>query len=449
MIGLFYEMGALRVGSDKLLRTNMDTWNRNYSMLFIDNPVGTGYSYVRPKIQRTTKASATTEELMGFEGEVVKAKCPTLPKVVETDDYDEYEPYAKYSDGYTTNQAAVASDMLMFLDKFYDVFPELRQAKLVISGESYAGKYVPSVAAAILHRNARVQREALRRRGMTQVNQKQLGMANAIDTNTPENKNEKNSNQEVEQMQGYITRNTIPLRGIAIGNGLTDPLSQIVQHAPQALALGLVSTPQSHKIQDLAFKSVKSAKQGLWLESTAARNELFEYFKVVTGGINWYDVRKGDIPNSWENMNQLLNTDPIKGALNVPFELPYDKDPEVYAHLAEDVMKSAKKYVEYILQSGTVGVLLYQGQFDFRDGILSSNEWIETLEWMGREAYLNASRKIWKLDGHVVGYEREVTGVNAVNGFLKRVEVLHAGHLSPMDAGSATRDMITNFVEGL
>jgi len=46
----------------------------------------------------------------------------------------------RYDEGYVTNQDGVAADMLTFIHKFYDNFPEKRKADLFLVSESYGGK---------------------------------------------------------------------------------------------------------------------------------------------------------------------------------------------------------------------------------------------------------------------------------------------------------------------
>lgn len=65
---------------------------RRYNLLFIDNPVGTGFSF--------TKKDA----------------------------------------GYATNQTDVARDLYSALQQFLTLFPDLRNNDFYVTGESYAGK---------------------------------------------------------------------------------------------------------------------------------------------------------------------------------------------------------------------------------------------------------------------------------------------------------------------
>ncbi|KAJ3194807.1 hypothetical protein HK101_001868 [Irineochytrium annulatum] len=346
MIGLFYEMGPLRVGPDMLLHRNGDTWNTNCSMVFIDNPVGTGYSNVLAK---------EDAHIAGMGQVAIRQPC--LPLKDEATG-DRATPH--FVKGYVNNQAAVGHDLVVFLKKFYAIFPEELSSPLYLSGESYAGKYVPHFATSVLNHNARLN-------------------ADAEDSHL------------------------IPLRGVAIGNGLTDPSSQVLLHAPQALALGLVSKKQSEKMMEAAKSAVSLAGEGRWRDAASERERIFDLFKNFTGGINWYDVRKGDVPNDWSDMIKLLNLPATKEAVNVPQGAAFETDAGVRTHLAEDIMRSAKPEVERLLREG-IKVMLYQGQFDFRDGILASTDWINSMEWKGKDSFLEADRRIWKVQGHVAGY---------------------------------------------
>ncbi|KAJ3203505.1 hypothetical protein HDU82_006531 [Entophlyctis luteolus] len=383
-IGLFYEMGPLRLTSDLKLYRNNQTWAASASMLFIDNPVGTGYSKVDPVSTGDSSTNVTKQQ-------------------------------NSYSDGYVTDQKSVGRDLTRFLERFYGIFPEQRLSRLFIAGESYAGKYIPAFAEAIISRNRAAKQAIL----------------------------ETNSQPSLENITLF------PLSGIAIGNGLTDPVSQIKSHAPLALAFGLVNDKQAVVLDKHASEAIDFANAGRWREATASRNRLFEAFKAFSGNINPYDIRKGSVQNSWILMETFLNLNYVKKALNVPTTLKFEKDPKVAEMLFEDGMKSMKNTVSHLLssnrwspfreQKAALSVLLYQGQFDFRDGILSSSQWISSLEWSGSEGFNSAERNVWEIEGKVAGYVTEFAQ-------LKRIEILLAGHLSPQDAPVATKKMIEHFI---
>ncbi|KAI5640695.1 serine carboxypeptidase domain-containing protein [Phthorimaea operculella] len=106
LYGLFTEIGPFVVTDDNQLEEIKYSWGKNHSLLFIDNPVGTGFSF--------------------------------------TDD----------DRGYATNQTTIGENLYAALQQFLTIFPELRKAPLTVAGESYAGKHIPSLGVQILwHRN--------------------------------------------------------------------------------------------------------------------------------------------------------------------------------------------------------------------------------------------------------------------------------------------------------
>ena len=65
--------------------------------------------------------------------------------------------------------------------------------------------------------------------------------------------------------------------------------------------------------------------------------------------------------------------------------------------------------------------------------------WVKAMEWEGIEKYLNADRKIWKVNGEIAGYVQKWQN-------LTNVVVLGAGHLLPTDQPVNSQAMIENWV---
>ncbi|KAJ6890961.1 hypothetical protein NC651_024466 [Populus alba x Populus x berolinensis] len=64
--------------------------------------------------------------------------------------------------------------------------------------------------------------------------------------------------------------------------------------------------------------------------------------------------------------------------------------------------------------------------FDLRDGVVSAEAWVKTMEWEGSGKYLMAERKAWKVKGVLAGYVHKW-------GSFSNTAVLEAGHLVPTD----------------
>nr|GMD95895.1 serine carboxypeptidase-like 45 [Ipomoea batatas] len=102
-LGLFMENGPFRPGKDGNLIKNEFSWNLVSNMLYVDSPVGVGFSY-----------SNTSS------------------------DYDNW------------NDTMTADENLKFLLKWFEKFPEYRNLDLYLAGDSYAGHFVPQLAALLL-----------------------------------------------------------------------------------------------------------------------------------------------------------------------------------------------------------------------------------------------------------------------------------------------------------
>ncbi|KAL3186970.1 hypothetical protein MRX96_004773 [Rhipicephalus microplus] len=101
LFGLFVEHGPYLVAKGGVPEFRNTTWTKRYSMLYIDNPVGAGFSFTQ-------------------------------------DD-----------NGYARNEDDVGRDLHEALQQFFTLFDEYATNDFYATGESYAGKYVPAIAHAI------------------------------------------------------------------------------------------------------------------------------------------------------------------------------------------------------------------------------------------------------------------------------------------------------------
>ncbi|KAE8666571.1 Serine carboxypeptidase-like 44 [Hibiscus syriacus] len=105
--GAFTELGPFYPrGDGRSLRRNLMSWNKVSNLLFVESPAGVGWSY-----------SNTSSDLI-------------------------------------RGDASTAKDMYIFMMKWYEKFPELKSRKLFLTGESYAGHYIPQLAEVLLDHNA-------------------------------------------------------------------------------------------------------------------------------------------------------------------------------------------------------------------------------------------------------------------------------------------------------
>ncbi|XP_003748417.1 probable serine carboxypeptidase CPVL [Galendromus occidentalis] len=104
LFGLFVEHGPYEVTKNLSLQPRASTWAKSFNMLYIDNPVGAGFSYVSP-------------------------------------------------DGHARNFSDVGRDLFIGLQQFFTLFDEYGENDFYVAGESFAGKFVPALAHEILRNN--------------------------------------------------------------------------------------------------------------------------------------------------------------------------------------------------------------------------------------------------------------------------------------------------------
>lgn len=118
--GAMQELGPFRVKSDgKTLYQNRYSWNYAANVLFLESPVGVGFSYSN-----------------------------------RSSDYE------------TNGDRKTAADNYIFLVNWLERFPEYKNRDFYISGESYAGHYVPQLAHTILHHNTKAKKTIINLKGI-------------------------------------------------------------------------------------------------------------------------------------------------------------------------------------------------------------------------------------------------------------------------------------------
>lgn len=229
----------------------------------------------------------------------------------------------------------------------------------------------------------------------------------------------------------------INLKGVAIGNGLTHPVAQVATHAASAYFTGLINERQRRYLEELQIVAVKLTQEEKWSEASDARGQVFDRLQNMTGLATLYDMTKKK-PYESDMVGVLLNKDEVKEALGVAKGVVWEECSEtVGIILHDDVMKSVKFMLEELVRKSRV--LLYQGIYDLRDGVVSTEAWMKEMEWDGLENFLKAERKVWTVNRELAGYVQRW-------GSLSHVVVSGAGHLVPADQGQSSQEMIEDWV---
>lgn len=334
MTGLLYEHGPVMLKGNDLIPRKIGSWNEEFAVLYVDSPVGTGFS------------------VAGDNG------------------------FAKYEDD-------VVKDLYVMLKQVLVLHPEYAKSDFYITGESYGGHYVPAFAEYILS-------------------------------------------------QGFTN-----LRGIAIGDGFTAPCIQIKHKAMAAYYFGLIDYSTMQKGLEITKQVLDACEREEYSVALDFRSELEELISEESE-INMYDVRtfEGYGQNKIDTA-KFLNQSHVMEKLGVG-EYQWITDRRVGKNMKDDCMRSMADKFPGLLEK--VNVLLFQGQFDLKDGVVSNDDWIREIDWKGKEKYLELKRQVWKWNGKPVGWFKEVEN-------LAEVIIANAGHMAPMDQPEAALDMITRWIK--
>lgn len=351
LYALFTENGPLRIEKDLSVVLRNYTWNKEYAVLYIDNPVGTGFSFT---------------------------------------DNDQ---------GYAKDEVDVGRDLYEALTQFFALFNEYHGNPFFVTGESYAGKYVPAIA------------------------------------------------HKIYTMGKDAVSAGINLQGLSIGDGLCDP-AHMFKYGEYLYQIGLLDERQRNHFQDEESKAreyiaTKQYFKAFQIFDSLLNGDLItypSYFKNVTGLNFYFNFLLDNEPEDQTYYDGFLALNSTRQAIHVG-SLPYNSGEIVEKHLMNDVMNTVKPWVEDLLNAG-YRTLIYSGQLDIIVAAPLTESFLLSLNWAGSNKYYDAPRVIYKVtpnDDRVAGYVRQVDN-------LYQVIIRSAGHMVPYDQPRVAYDMITRFV---
>ena len=353
--GMLFELGPSLINETLQPVYNPYSWNSNASVIFLDQPVGVGYSY-------------TTED-----------------EILTT--------------------AAAAKDVYVFLELFFQKFPQFVNNKFHIAGESYAGHYIPQFASEIVNHADR----------------------------------------------------SFELTSVLIGNGITDSLIQNAAYKPMACGEGgyhKVLKDEKCDEMDKAYPRCAALTKLCYKAPSAfscvpsaiyCNNKLLSPY--VETNLNPYDIRKQcEGPLCYSQMSYLelyLNLDHVKKAVGAEVDQFNSCDENVGTNFffSGDHSKPFQQYVSELLDKG-IPVLVYAGDKDYICNWLGNHAWTNALDYGKHDEFKEEPLRPWytfakKQAGQVQSYDKFT--------FLR---VYDAGHMVPYDQPENSLDMVNRWIAG-
>ncbi|KAL6586445.1 Serine carboxypeptidase-like 49 [Orobanche minor] len=352
-MALFYENGPYTIANNLSLVRNEYGWDQVSNILFVDQPIGTGFSY-----------SSDRRDIRH-------------------------------------NEKGVSDDLYDFVQAFFKEHPDLAVNDFYITGESYAGHYIPAFAARVYRGNK-----------------------------------EKNGTH-------------INLKGFAIGNGLTDPAIQYGAYADYALDMGILTQPEHdriNKVLPLCETAIKLCGTDGTISCMAAYfvcNTIFSSIIAHAGDVNYYDIRKkceGSLCYDFSNLEKYLNQKSVRAALGVGDIEFVPCSTTVYQAMLMDWMRNLEVGIPELLEDG-VKLLVYAGEYDLICNWLGNSRWVHAMEWSGQKEFVASSEVPFEVDGCEAG-------LLTSHGPLSFLKVHDAGHMVPMDQPKASLEMLKRWMSG-
>lgn len=361
MDGALMETGPFHINRQLEVESNPGSWHKKGDIVFVDQPAGTGFSF---------------------------------------------------ADVYDHELGQVAWDFLVFMDRYFTMFPDDLGNEIVLAGESYAGQYIPYIARAILDTN-------------------EAGRAN------------------------------YRLKGLLIGNGYISPNEQSLSYIPFSLQAGFLSkdTPgfenvlaQHEKCQDAVAQTHKvdvASSYGVVSQvCDRVLNAILEVTRNSEAGrfsecINMYDYSLKDLyPSCGMNwppdlvwVNPFLRSDDVMVNLNLENKKTWHEcDGKVSSTLKGRNSEPSVKLLPALLEQ--IEIVLFHGNKDIICNYMGAEEMIKNLEWNGAQGFSDlAVQQDWFHNNTLEGYVRSDRNLTFVN-------VFDSSHMVPFDKPEASRGII-------
>lgn len=327
--GAWAENGPYNISYDNASNSfsfypNTYTWNHNFHMVYVDQPVGVGFS-------------------------------------------------PSFDSFYMNNSVAASGDFESFLYQFFEHYQSLYaldELDVYLTGESYAGHYIPIFAHKIL--------------------------------------------------TSKILAN-IKLKGVAIGDGWTDPLNQLQYFDTYTFSTGLADVKSAAFIKEQIIAGQQAIRAGDYNKGSFYFDNITGYIENLTNNVDIYNFREYYVADpftpSVQSGPELPNY--LNATLYVGFQECNDT---MYYRFYNEITQSFRHYVEFLLAKN-LQVLLYNGQNDIIVSTPGAESWINQMNWEGIKKFTQQNPVFWRNPSGTPG------------GTLKQYKNLHfaivfnAGHM--------------------
>ncbi|XP_064113735.1 retinoid-inducible serine carboxypeptidase-like [Macrobrachium nipponense] len=373
--GNFMELGPYDINGNQ----RPYAWTKKANLLFVDNPVGTGYSY------------------------------------------------AESYDTFTRDNDQIAKDLVVLVKEIFKNNTDLERMPFFVYAESYGGKMTVDFALAF----------------------------------------------DAAVKNGEVVSD---FRGVALGDSWISPMDSVNTWGSFLYHMGFVNRKGMETIDAAAAQAQLEVDQGNWEAATTEWGNTEFVVMDVAHDVNFYNVLaeediyflKNRRPHSRDlsymspQVRHLyehhvlgrygLTNDALSDFMNgeqaarwgIPPEVVWDSQGgTVFDQLTGDFMKPVVTSVEKLLTETSLHVAVFTGNLDLICDTPGTYNWIENMEWPGKQAWLAAENAVL----HVSSYSSQAATVQR-SGQFSLFTLFRSGHMVPIDAPEMALvmiDQITGF----
>lgn len=398
MIAMLAENGPYTVDAHNLsLSINPYSWNTRANIIYIDQPVNTGFSY--------------------------------------TDDESDAGPLT---------EREIAANLFEFMQQFLAENPHFSHSPFFIAGESYGGHFVPALAAHIVRANDE------QRDGDRPIHLRGIAIGNGLVDARSQYSSYSSfafdhgmiSPQQHQSMVAMLP-GCLALIERCSQNSTQGWKACLTAHVACTYAEILPAAYSGRNPYDVRLSCEDS--HPLWSARDTDNNALSQIglsaALTLPPSLCVFVFRSYD----FSHIAKFLDQPDVKEALGVrPSHRHRWRECNMRVNeellLAGDWMLNFATDLPAVLGAG-VRVLNYAGDKDYICNYYGQAEWMDRLRWSGQQHFRDARNSSFVVDGRVAGSVRSADG-------LTFVRINDAGHMCPHDQPKESLDMFNRFIDG-
>ena len=372
MIGFIQEHGpcVFLEDSDQAPSDNPQSWNKFANMVYLESPAGVGFN--------------------------------------------------KFKGSYEYDDQNVSVENLFAVQEFFKAFPEYKSNELYLTGESYAGIYVPYLALRIHEHN--------QYNANDKINLKGFGIGNAV------------TNWKYDTTPAYIK--------LAYYHGLIDKTLKEEIDSLDCDFADVGAPPLSTECSSALGKFYDSVKyvypydvyrplESYYKAKSPAQSvEQFlvsDSEKVSSGSFARFSKMFKDVsPNDFAPVNAYMNSAGLKASLNIPDSYSWEE----CSNIKYEMLPQATQWIYPILK-GQYRMMHYSGDTDGVVPTIGTEDWMEDLGWKITKPYT-----AWLVEPSYIG------GFTQSRESLDFITIHGCGHMAPQWKRESSFLAISSWLKG-